>query len=140
MRALFGVLLLSSAVLAGEPNCPEPVLGTDGSVDRDVQMPRQTATLPPTYPAAVDRERRVSASLLVAGTIDVLGKVGGTKTLNCKVMEGDVLLGGEQKTTLCAEFAKAAETAFREWRYVPAKKASKPVCLYATVKFDFRPD
>jgi outer membrane biosynthesis protein TonB len=55
-------------------------------------------------------------------------------------MEGSTLLGGEQKTSLCAEFAKAAEDAFRQWRYAPAKKAGKAVCLYATVKFDFRPD
>jgi hypothetical protein len=132
MSAL-GLLLLAL-------NCPEPVLGTEGDVDRDVQMPRSTASLPPTYPATIDKARKISASLLVAGTIDVLGKVGDTKTLNCKVMEGSALLGGEQKTKLCDAFAQAAEDAFRQWRYVPAQRAHKPVCLYATVKFDFRPD
>ena len=120
--------------------CPEPVLGVNGELDRDVQMPRPMASLPPTYPAAVDKARKIAASLLVGGTIDVLGKVGDTKTLNCKVMEGSVLLGGEDRTKLCDAFAKAAEAAFSQWRYAPAKKSGKPVCLYASVKFDFRPD
>ena len=144
---LISLMLLAAAETAApegvwKANCPEPVVEGNfneiGAVSSsDIQAPTVKTRVEPKYPADIDKALKVKARVDLKGTVDIDGVVGDVSTLKCTVTKQGATLGGEEKATYCKAFTAAAEASFSNWRYEPAVKNGKAVCVHETASFSF---
>lgn len=143
------MLATGSAALASSLSCPDGVAGgviagtLTGSrhvkPTGEVTLPVPISKKAPAYPAVPGHPRDVEAKEFLQATIDVDGKTGDFQTLACTATRNGNKLRGDEKDAYCTAYSKEAAKAFAEWRFSPAKRDGKPVCVYFTVKFAFDP-
>jgi len=130
---------------AGKVNCPEPVVypilekGKPARFPDDITPPRTKRKRHPDYPSLPKSIHKLSARVIVQGTIDVDGNVGDIDTLNCRVKKGDKPLPKTEQDEMCVSFTASVKFAFTDWQYVPAMRGDAPVCVRWTAAFDFVP-
>jgi hypothetical protein len=123
------------------PNCPEPAI--DRVLDEmpadttevialksEIQSPRILERVPP-------RHLGHTGEVTLRGTTDIDGNVRALSLVECKPTKSGQALQGKKREKRCKQFVKAAEEAVSQWKFQPAMKGGKPVCLKAvfTVRF-----
>jgi hypothetical protein len=125
MTSLLAVLLLAG-VEPKPANCPEPPIVPAG-VPRILK--RETPTFPPEY-----FEQKIETEVLLQGTIDIDGNVGDVSALSCKATKRGKPVEGGEKVEVCRQVTERAEHAYRKFKYEPAMKDGKPICVYHTFR------
>lgn len=103
----------------------------------DVVLPRLIDRVEPLYPESA-RTSRIEGKVVLQVIVDRGGRAGGIEILNCQVTPLREEIDEEASKVACASFAAAASDAVERWRYEPALQDEKPVCIYYTIRVDFR--
>jgi hypothetical protein len=141
---VLAAVVTTGAAEPSQPNCPEPVAGgvvkgTSTGGKNDAQVPRLISKQALSYPADLNKKDKLGATVILQGTVDIDGKVGSITTLTCATTRDGTVLEGDEKAKYCEKFSAAAAAAFAGWRYEPAKRGDKSVCVYIANKFTFAP-
>lgn len=149
---LSGITLLLAAFVASGPLGAETTLdcsgGSDGGAGEramsgavlptdDVVLPRSITKVEPRYPESA-RVSRIEGKVILQVIVDRGGRVGGIEVLNCQVTPLGDAIDEEASEEACTSFAAAASDAVLRWRYEPARLEERPICVYYTIRVDFR--
>jgi outer membrane biosynthesis protein TonB len=148
---LLAMLAADGSTEPRTPNCPDGIAGgavanpqgaakLGASMVADSLAPRLVTKVQPAYPSAAKADRTLTGKVIVQATVDIDGNVGAIETLQCQAFKAGTKLEGEQREAYCKAVSAAAEAAFAQWKYEPATKGEKKVCVYTTTAFNFKPE
>ncbi|HJQ99916.1 MAG TPA: hypothetical protein VJ826_16495 [Candidatus Polarisedimenticolaceae bacterium] len=115
--------------------CPAggPVLPT-----AEMVLPVRVRKVDPVRPQSLVDDPKLSGMVILQAVVDINGDAGAVSRLSCRAERDGYELSEKKKDPICQDLYRAGEEALAQWKYQSAFADGMPVCVFYTVRMDFR--